>query len=174
VSRAKWKQDHQEMGLVYCEGQTCILVPTICNNVSRVKRLPESAMTTGAHRSSSQAGNSIPVIEEPAGGGGGGGGGSILGEQPAMVVAHGSDPVNDPVHSGEGPIHFMPITPPIAWGDGCCWGGGVIVPPVKPPVVDPKPPISPVPEPDSLTMFLTGLVFVLFFSVLKKRKPPRK
>ena len=39
VSRAKWTQQYEERGLVYCEGSQCILVPTVCRNVSRIQRI---------------------------------------------------------------------------------------------------------------------------------------
>lgn len=39
VTRTKWTPKTQERGLVYCEDGQCILVPTVCRNVSRVNRL---------------------------------------------------------------------------------------------------------------------------------------
>src|SRR5580765_8492284 len=38
VTRASWTPQMQERGLVYCESGHCILVPTVCRNVSRVTR----------------------------------------------------------------------------------------------------------------------------------------
>lgn len=38
VSRAAWSPTQQERGLVYCEGDQCIIVPTVCRNVSRITR----------------------------------------------------------------------------------------------------------------------------------------
>ena len=38
VTRAEWTPAMQERGLVYCEGGHCILVPTVCRNVSRITR----------------------------------------------------------------------------------------------------------------------------------------
>ena len=40
VSRAGWTAKMHERGLVYCEQGHCILVPTVCRNVSRINRLP--------------------------------------------------------------------------------------------------------------------------------------
>lgn len=40
VSRDRWKPETQERGLVYCEEGHCIIVPTVCRNVSRVTRVP--------------------------------------------------------------------------------------------------------------------------------------
>ncbi|MET0520143.1 MAG: MHFG family PEP-CTERM protein [Burkholderiaceae bacterium] len=38
VSRAKWTTTMEERGLVYCEDGQCIVVPTVCRNVSRITR----------------------------------------------------------------------------------------------------------------------------------------
>ena len=38
VTRSAWGAEMQERGLVYCEGGDCILVPTVCRNVSRITR----------------------------------------------------------------------------------------------------------------------------------------
>jgi hypothetical protein len=38
VTREAWTASMQERGLVYCEGGQCILVPTVCRNVSRITR----------------------------------------------------------------------------------------------------------------------------------------
>lgn len=40
VSRAGWTAKMHERGLVYCEQGHCILVPTVCRNVSRIERRP--------------------------------------------------------------------------------------------------------------------------------------
>jgi PEP-CTERM motif len=40
VTRARWTARMHERGLVYCEAEHCILVPTICRNVSRIDRQP--------------------------------------------------------------------------------------------------------------------------------------
>jgi hypothetical protein len=40
VRRAKWTDRMQERGLVYCEAGHCVMVPTVCRNVSRITRLP--------------------------------------------------------------------------------------------------------------------------------------
>jgi PEP-CTERM motif len=48
VTRAKWTSTMQERGLVYCEDGHCILVPTVCRNVSRVTRLAPQRAAGGA------------------------------------------------------------------------------------------------------------------------------
>lgn len=40
VTRDKWTAKTQERGLVYCEEDHCLIVPTVCRNVSRVTRMP--------------------------------------------------------------------------------------------------------------------------------------
>ncbi len=41
VDRSAWSDQLQERGLVYCVGDTCVIVPTICNNVSLASRKPD-------------------------------------------------------------------------------------------------------------------------------------
>lgn len=45
VTRAKWSDKMLERGLVYCEDGQCILVPTVCRNVSRITRKEPMAAT---------------------------------------------------------------------------------------------------------------------------------
>ena len=49
VDRVQWAPQAQERGLVYCEAGHCILVPTVCRNVSRIRRdEPERAASSAA------------------------------------------------------------------------------------------------------------------------------
>jgi hypothetical protein len=41
VTRKRWTDKMQERGLVYCEKGHCILVPTVCRNVSRIAHRPD-------------------------------------------------------------------------------------------------------------------------------------
>jgi hypothetical protein len=34
----KWKPDHKEVGIVYCEADHCLIVPTVCGNIAMVTR----------------------------------------------------------------------------------------------------------------------------------------
>ncbi len=45
VTRERWSAQMHERGVVYCEQEHCLLVPTVCRNVSRINRLP--AMVAG-------------------------------------------------------------------------------------------------------------------------------
>ncbi len=47
VTRLRWTAAMQERGLVYCEDGHCILVPTVCRNVSRIRRLDQPAAAAG-------------------------------------------------------------------------------------------------------------------------------
>jgi PEP-CTERM motif len=49
VTRDRWAPSAVERGLVYCEGEHCLIVPTVCRNVARVTRqvLRESAGDAG-------------------------------------------------------------------------------------------------------------------------------
>lgn len=55
VSRTKWGS-RVERGLIYCEETHCIIVPTICNNVALVTKVPPAARARSAP----------PVAEPPA------------------------------------------------------------------------------------------------------------
>ncbi len=80
VNRAAWAPTEQERGLVYCEAGHCILVPTVCRNVSRITR--ETPAVAGA-RSDTPSGAS-------AGGGGDGAiGGGDAGAAPMAGVGAG-------------------------------------------------------------------------------------
>lgn len=59
-SRALWSAQHTELGLVYCEQEHCLIVPTVCRNVSRVTR-------TGVPPGVPPA---LPPVEVPGGTGG--------------------------------------------------------------------------------------------------------
>jgi hypothetical protein len=48
VTRDKWAADAVERGLVYCESGHCLIVPTVCRNVSRVTRAPLAPAAAGA------------------------------------------------------------------------------------------------------------------------------
>lgn len=63
VTRTQWTPATEERGLVYCESGHCIIVPTVCRNVSRVTRLAPD-------RAAGAATGQAPGGEGPAGDGG--------------------------------------------------------------------------------------------------------
>lgn len=44
VDRSAWTAQHEERGLVYCVDDACVIVPTVCNNVSLVTRRGSEAI----------------------------------------------------------------------------------------------------------------------------------
>ncbi len=73
VARTKWTATTQERGLVYCEDGQCILVPTVCRNVSRIRRLDKPTAVAPAQAanvaSSTREGEEVPLeFEAPAAG----------------------------------------------------------------------------------------------------------
>jgi len=73
VTRTKWTATTQERGLVYCEDGQCILVPTVCRNVSRIRRLEKPSAVAPAQTanvaSSTREGEDTPLeFEAPAAG----------------------------------------------------------------------------------------------------------
>ena len=61
VTRARWTPQMQERGLVYCEDGQCILVPTVCRNVSRIQRLSPPTAAAPGHSSIPSPSRSLPV-----------------------------------------------------------------------------------------------------------------
>lgn len=64
VTRSKWAATTQERGLVYCEDGQCILVPTVCRNVSRIRRLDKPSAVAPAQ--TSNVASSARASEEAA------------------------------------------------------------------------------------------------------------
>ncbi len=104
VTRASWRPDMKERGLVYCEGRECILVPTVCRNVSRVSRAevmggaaasqegaPDTAVAAAPAEAAAPEGGSATGDGPGAGDSGAGGG-----------VPASSDPSSFAVLSGPG------------------------------------------------------------------------
>lgn len=58
VDRSGWTDAMVERGLVYCEDEHCLIVPTVCRNVSRITRLPtpEEVQATTADSGTPAAG----------------------------------------------------------------------------------------------------------------------
>ncbi|MBL8327770.1 MAG: MHFG family PEP-CTERM protein [Rubrivivax sp.] len=69
VTRDRWAAQAQERALVYCEEGHCLLVPTVCRNVSRVTRVPmsqaDAADAAGPPEPAAQAGGAArPAMAE--------------------------------------------------------------------------------------------------------------
>jgi len=176
VTRAGWNEQMQERGLVYCVQGQCILVPTICRNVSRITQAPASAPPAAG----AAPGGAAPVAAAPAAPAAAGvplidnpdalrGGSFTGGAMPPEVAS----------------IPFLPfdyvrtvggITSPAGMGGGGGGGGGgsgrppdqgssIIVPPTV--IIPTLPPTVPtvlpaVPEPQTWAMLLAGLALTAF------------
>jgi PEP-CTERM motif len=78
VTRERWTDQMQERGLVYCEQGHCLIVPTVCRNVSRVTRLqkiqarsePQPSLPTSLNLPFAAAEPAELQFEAPAAGGG--------------------------------------------------------------------------------------------------------
>ena len=172
VTRSGWSEQMQERGLVYCVQGVCILVPTVCRNVSRITRLPASATPAAgaapvAAAPAAPEAAGVPVIDSPDALRGG----SFTGAGAPPVVASTPFLPFDYVRTVGG------ITPPAGMGGG--GGGGlrpdqgssIIVPPAV--ILPTLPPTGPtvlpaVPEPQTWAMLLAGLA-LLAGATLRRR-----
>jgi len=129
VTRSRWPAGQQERGPVYCEDGICIIVPTVCHNVSRVTRVAEPA----AAATPPDAFDDLPP--------------TAAGPPPALESA--AVPDAPPDIAAAEPYADDPAGPLIPFGPGGGGGGG--------PGGGP-PPISAVPEPGWPALWFAGLV----------------
>jgi hypothetical protein len=145
VTRKKWTAEHAERGLVYCEDNQCIVVPTVCRNVSRIRRLPPrpvAALPTQAENiiaAKTDAEEPPLLIDPPAAG--------VIDSLPSTRNSF-AQVANLPTETGT--TSFTPSPPPAA-----------------PPL--PSGSVTPVPEPQVWLMFLAGLVAMGF--KLRRARP---
>lgn len=165
VTRAKWAPATQERGLVYCEDGQCILVPTVCRNVSRIRRLdkpsavaPSQAVNLAS--STRETEDVTPLTFDPPGAG-------PVAESPSFASTSGVPTLAGPAPSdglrlaggtapspaaapapGLGPVSGIPSLPP-----------GRVTTAEAPPPGDSIPAI---PEPGTWAMIAVGLLVVLF------------
>ncbi len=162
VTRAKWTQKMQERGLVYCEGVQCIVVPTVCRNVSRITRLAPAAAAAAAAPAVARADPQSQLDLEPTGAGNLGGGAPGASGAPAAPgsFAQGAGGGLD----GGAPGNFPSSLPSFGSGNpvGPSLGGGNVpfLPPAVTNVVPNVPPLPAVPEPETWAMLLLGLLTV--------------
>jgi hypothetical protein len=170
VDRSAWTAAHEERGLVYCVGETCVIVPTVCNNVSLVTRKPaEGPLESGADEQidiSPAAGPppsppaDVPVAQSPD-----------IAPLDFIPVASAPGLVDSLDGGGEGPVGGA------GSGSGSGSGGaagGVIsccgTAPVGPvaPAAPPVAPTSPVPETPTWALLLAGAA--LLAAVVRRQR----
>lgn len=157
VIRAGWADTAAERGLIYCEEGHCIIVPTVCRNVSRVTRVERTTPQTALLLSDEPVTFDVDLIP------------------PRFVMASvpaGSDggdmPSGGGWSGGDGPL--VP-----GGSDGSAWAS---MPPV-----DRAPifalvqsgfvPVAPVPEPGKVAMLLLGLALVGIAAMRAHRQRPQ-
>lgn len=129
VTRAKWRAAHREPGAVYCVGEECVLVPDVCGNVSRVRRIETSGSSSPG---TTGGGSPNPPVEFPP---------MALAPVPVFtVVPHDGEPMP----SWVGPGALLPPAPRMEYPGP----GREITGPL---------PLAPIPEPSTWTMLLGGL-----------------
>jgi hypothetical protein len=149
VTRAGWSERWLERGLTYCEGEHCILVPTVCRNVSRIRRKDPVAADTlpGPIEPARPAPLASSFAEAVAG--------ADLVLWPADESGLSADDALSPVD--EATSSNIPAVPgadvPLAPGVPVGAGGG------PPPLVDVAPMLAPpVPEPSTWACLVGGLL----------------
>ena len=115
ISRARWKPTDVERGLVYCESGYCILVPTVCRNVSRITRRPDAEPLDISPAAGPLMADALPEGLPPG--------------EPVLVLPGTAGP-----DEGNG---FHPLWPPLLPVAGI--GGGIVAlpPPPATPVSEP-------------------------------------
>lgn len=175
VTRAGWSDKMEERGLVYCVQGECILVPTICRNVSRIS----PASSVAPH------GESAGGTGAPAGAGGAAPSGvvTIGGPEEGPPMWDNPDALRGGVSIGDAlpptarytpfmpdePVRFVSNTPGPSGGGGVPQGSDgpgfinpqPIVPGIVPALPVGEPNILPaVPEPQTWAMLLAGLACI--------------
>jgi hypothetical protein len=153
VSRSDWSPTLKERGLVYCEDGQCILVPTVCRNVSRISRRGVADERIVAPPSGPAFAPEATTKAEPDA--------LVLEAEGSRSFAAASLPSADEESAGS--VEFGgsgAVVLPVVIGGG---GGGGTAPPV--------PPIAPVPEPDTLILILAGLAATAAWQRRRKAAP---
>lgn len=160
VTTTKWTPSMQERGLVYCADGHCVIVPTVCRNVSRIDATPRPPAKPPAD-SPAPGAESTPVQPPTLAEATPAAPGSFNDLQGPITGPHEAPPGPEPAPSGGPFVHYVLVPLPPVMG-----GGGS--PPVAPPIhtVEPPPTITPVtppiPEPSVLALIAAGLGLIIY------------
>lgn len=163
VSRAKWTQAYEERGLVYCEQGQCVLVPTVCRNVSRIQRIaPRAAGPAGGPGLASSTQDigdpqSQLDMDPPAAGPLG----TLPGDKNSFAQLAGGSGFEGAPALTPGTVATGGGLPSGGGGSGGGFGGGggIAVPSLPPGPVAPA-----VPEPGTWAMLMAGLLAIGFIA----------
>ena len=180
VTRKSWSSKTVERGLVYCDSGQCILVPTVCRNVSRIARRGVSDGSAGGDGGGGGGGTSGDGASPGAFGSGGGAadgpnvaalggapGGESTGAGASSTAAAAGGGASDGAAASAGsPASLGTGTggvPGVIYGPGAGGGGVLIVPGTGPAV-------SAIPEPQTWALMLGGLGTLGAFVALARRR----
>ena len=164
VTRSKWAANRSEPGAVYCVDQHCILVPKICGNVSRIVRprpavaqVPPPAPAAAPNLNDHVGDSDLGLVDAP-----------IVEDVPNLRTA-GFLPAPMAMAPVEERTVERPFAGPPIPGNQPIFPGGGVRPITTPPLPPGVPPVTPVPEPETYAMLLSGLG-LLGFAARRKRR----
>lgn len=145
ITRSKWKETAVERGLVYCEKEHCLIVPTVCRNVSRVTKKQEDPLEF-----ETAAG---PAKEEPK-----------LPDPPPIEI---TAPLDFETAAGPSAI-VPPIVPPVPTITPSFAPSIPSFPSITPNTLITF--TTAVPEPSTWNLMLIGVLFMLWMNNLRNTK----
>lgn len=151
VSRSKWANGAIERGLVYCVQNFCVVRPSVCNNWARITK-QESGMKEGENAAITDV--AIPP-EVPLAG-------SFA--DAAAPAAASAGPAAEATQAQAGGASAGSFASASAGGGG---GGGAVVITGMPGTADPGV-VAAVPEPETYTLMLFGLLAVVVYGRKKR------
>lgn len=174
VTRSKWTATTQERGLVYCEDGQCILVPTVCRNVSRIKRLEKPAavapaQATNVASSTREGEDATPLeFEAPAAG-------PAAAAPDSFATASGVPSLSSSPAQGSGLLAGGAPGSPGPAGGGAPGIVNIGMPALPPGTIRPTdgpidlPNTPAVPEPGTWAMIALGLLVIVFRARQRRR-----
>lgn len=168
VDRSAWSATAEERGLVYCEVGHCILVPTVCRNVSRIQRADAGRGVVAAAAAAAAA----PAEQAADTGAPGGLGPAVLlgvapdtadladtaALAPSQVAPTGADAGDLASWSGPGAGPGLAVPPAPSFDGLSRWPVAAWAPDAT--ALSVTPPAAPVPEPAAALQWLAGLALL--------------